>query len=60
MTDEQPVRYPDSWRPRNAPAFPEEEPKIEPSLQMDLHIAALSDEEFDRMVKRTRGSRSSS
>ena len=48
--------YPASWRPREAPPFdePEPEPKLEP-LAMELHAAAMSDDEWAAFVKRARG-----
>jgi hypothetical protein len=53
---EQPTRYPDSWRPKGAPPFDEPDPlpALEP-LAMELHAAAMSDEEWEAFVKRTRG-----
>jgi hypothetical protein len=56
MTD--PVEYPASWHPKGAPPFPEREPDPElPPLAVELHVAAMSDTEFDAFVKRTRGGR---
>jgi hypothetical protein len=59
MTEQLPIRYPDSWRPRGAPDFePEEpEPQLAP-LAMELHCASMSDEEWAAFVKRARGGRS--
>jgi hypothetical protein len=58
MSTEQTTRYPDSWRPREAPPFdePEPEPKLKP-LEMELHAAAMPDEEWQAFVKRARGVR---
>jgi hypothetical protein len=56
MTD--PVEYPASWRPKGAPPFPEREPEPElPPLAVELHVAAMSDEEFAAFTRRTRGGR---
>ena len=59
MTEQPPTRYPDSWRPRGAPDFEPEEP--EPSalkpLEMELAAAAMSDQEWQQFVKRSRGDR---
>jgi hypothetical protein len=54
----EPVRYPDSWRPPNAPEFPAEEPEsgIEP-LAMELHLSGMPDPEFDALMKRVAGHR---
>jgi hypothetical protein len=49
--------YPSSWRPSWAPPFdeqPEPEPELEP-LAMELHAAAMSDDEWQAFVKRARG-----
>ena len=53
---EQPTRYPDSWRPAGAPPFdePESDPQPEP-LAMELHVAAMTEDEFQAFVKRARG-----
>jgi hypothetical protein len=52
-----PVRYPDSWRPKDAPAFdPEPEPQVEP-LATEIAVAAMSDEEFAAFTRRARGHR---
>jgi hypothetical protein len=54
-----PTGYPDSWRPRGAPPQePEpEQPKLEP-LAMELHAAAMTDDEWAAFVKRARPGRS--
>jgi hypothetical protein len=51
-------RYPDAWKPSWAPAFdePEPEPQLKP-LEMELHAAAMSDEQWEAFVKRARGGR---
>jgi hypothetical protein len=53
-----PVRYPDSWRPKGAPEIddPEPEPQVEP-LAMEIAVSAMSDEEFERLVQRARPGR---
>jgi hypothetical protein len=59
MTEQSPSRYPDSWRPRGAPDFepePEPESMLRP-LEMELHAAAMSDEQWAAFVKRARGNR---
>jgi hypothetical protein len=50
--------YPSSWRPAWAPPFdePEPEPKLE-LLEMELHCAAMTSDEWAAFVKRARGSR---
>jgi len=49
-----PVRYPDSWRPRGAPEFePEPEPDVRP-LEMELRAAAMTEDEWQAFVKRAR------
>lgn len=52
-------RYPEAWRPAWAPEFdePEPEPKPEP-LAMELHVAAMTDEEFESFIRRARPGRS--
>jgi hypothetical protein len=53
-------RYPEAWRPSGAPPFDEPaepEPQLKP-LEMELHAAAMSDEEWAAFVKRARGGRS--
>ena len=60
MTEQSPTRYPDSWRPKDAPAF---EPEPEPSapelqpLEMELAAAAMNDDEWESFTRRTRGDR---
>jgi len=59
MAEQLPSRYPESWKPRGAPDFEPEEP--EPSalkpLEMELAAAAMSDQEWEQFVKRSRGDR---
>ena len=51
-----PTDYPDSWRPRGAPQSQSPAAPIEAlMLAIDSFIAALSPEEFDQLVSRTRG-----
>ena len=52
----EPTEYPAAWRPRGAPPFEpvEPEPALQP-LAMELHAAAMSDEEWQAFVKRARG-----
>ena len=52
-------RYPEAWRPRGAPAFeePEPDPQLKP-LEMELHAAAMTDDQWSAFVKRARGGRS--
>jgi hypothetical protein len=59
MTEQPPTRYPEAWKPRGAPDFEPEEPgpELQP-LAMELHAAAMSDQEWESFVKRARGSRS--
>jgi hypothetical protein len=54
-----PVEYPTRWRPKDAPPFPEPEPapELEP-LAAELWLASLDQNEFDAVIKRTRGGRS--
>ena len=55
-----PDGYPDSWRPRGAPA-PEPQaassaaPVEAVALAVDSYIAALSEDDFTALVQRTRG-----
>ena len=59
MSTPEPVEYPEAWRPSWAPPFPEPaEPdsKLQP-LEVELHIAALSDQEFADLTRRARGGR---
>ena len=53
-----PYRYPEAWRPAWAPEFPEPEakPELEP-LAMEIAVSAMSDEEFESFIRRTRGNR---
>jgi hypothetical protein len=53
------VEYPTRWRPKDAPPFPEPEPapELEP-LAAELWLASLDQNEFDAVIKRTRGGRS--
>jgi hypothetical protein len=57
MTEQPPTRYPEAWRPKNAPAFePEPEPEsVLRPLEMELAAAAMSDEEWAAFVRRSRG-----
>jgi hypothetical protein len=50
--------YPESWRPSGAPPFnePESDPAPAP-LAMELHVGAMTDEEFESFVRRARGNR---
>jgi hypothetical protein len=56
---EQPIddsSYPSEWRPAWVPK-PEpapDKPEAEP-LAMELHVAAMTDDEFEAFVKRARG-----
>ena len=55
MTDH--VEYPEAWRPAGAPPFPERpEPELKP-LEIELAVAAMSDEEFEAFTRRTRQGR---
>jgi hypothetical protein len=59
MTEQPPTRYPDAWHPVWAPPLdeePEPGPQTQP-LAMELHAAAMSDEEWQAFVKRARGAR---
>ena len=50
--------YPESWRPKGAPAFDEPAPTPETKpLEMELHAAAMSDDEWAAFVQRARGDR---
>jgi hypothetical protein len=51
--------YPSQWRPAGCPPFDEPAPKpeVEP-LAMELHAAAMTDEEWSAFVKRARPGRS--
>jgi hypothetical protein len=55
-----PTGYPDSWRPRGAPA-PEPQAQSSPApvealeLALDAYVASLTDTEFAALVERTRG-----
>jgi hypothetical protein len=54
MTD--PVEYPDSWKRSNgAPRAGFPAPSEAVAMAIDAFIAALSPEEFDQLVARTRG-----
>jgi hypothetical protein len=49
-----PTAYPSNWRPPGSPPF-DEPPNFEAlALAVDAFIAALSPEEFDALVARTR------
>jgi hypothetical protein len=49
----EPTEYPAAWRPRGAPPFEPVEPDPQPEpLAMELHAAAMSDEEWQAFVKR--------
>jgi hypothetical protein len=49
-----PTGYPSGWRPAGAPP-PDEPPNVEAlALAIDAYVAALSPEEFDALVQRTR------
>jgi|KBSSwiStaDraftv2_1062776.scaffolds.fasta_scaffold2549647_2 hypothetical protein len=58
MVEQAPTRYPDSWKPKGAPAFdePEPGPELQP-LEMELAAAAMSDDEWTQFVARARGDR---
>jgi hypothetical protein len=46
----EPVEYPEAWKPRERR---ERDEAI--ALAIDSYVAALSPEEFDQLVQRTRG-----
>ena len=51
-------RYPEAWRPSWAPEFPEPEPEPESNLralELETAAAAMSEEQWQEFVKRTRG-----
>jgi hypothetical protein len=54
-----PTDYPDAWKPRGAPQAPSPtEPPTAPAeaiaLAIDSYISALSPQEFDQLIQRTR------
>jgi hypothetical protein len=52
----EPTGYPDSWRPRGAPPSTDTPAPAEAvAMAVDSFVAALSDEEFQALVARTRG-----
>jgi hypothetical protein len=60
MTNSVDDRYPEAWRPREAPPFDEPaepEPQLKP-LEMELVAAAMTDAQWSAFVKRARGGRS--
>jgi hypothetical protein len=51
-----PTEYPASWTPRGTPQAASPAAPIEAiMLAVDSYIAALSPQEFDQLVSRTRG-----
>ena len=51
-----PTDYPDSWRPRGAPQAASPAAPIEAiMLAVDAFISALTPDQFDELVQRTRG-----
>jgi hypothetical protein len=49
-----PTEYPSSWRPAGAPPA-DTAPSEAVAMAIDSYIAALSPEEFNQLVQRTRG-----
>jgi hypothetical protein len=58
MTEPAPTQYPGGWHPKWAPPQDSPPEPIQPSLQMDLAAAAMTDDEWTAFVRRARGSRS--
>jgi len=54
-----PTAYPSSWwKPGMPPLEPEPEPEsVLRPLEMELHAAAMSEQEWEQFVKRSRGDR---
>jgi hypothetical protein len=50
-----PTDYPQQWTPRGAPQASSPAPAEALAMCLDAYIAALSPEEFDQLVQRTRG-----
>jgi len=49
--------YPDSWKPRGAPAQQPESPSVALALAIESYIAALDENALRQLLDRARGGR---